>query len=135
MMFMRANVYDMDLCNNTVKKCGSWYLTGWPHLFYKKRGKCKCQVDQGTAWRCLGCREKGHISPGPRLWFQVVLHRLVKALITLLCRSDGSLSLLEKTLTFDVLRAGLWSRNSNFRLGSRHVHVLDSASAPTSRSF
>jgi len=100
-MFMRANVYDMDLCNNTVKKCGSWYLTGWPHLFYKKRGKCKCQVDRGTAWRCLGCREKGHISPGPRLWFQVVLYRLVKALITLLCRSDGSLSLLEKTLTFD----------------------------------
>ncbi|KAI5086568.1 NACHT, LRR and PYD domains-containing protein 12-like [Silurus meridionalis] len=31
-MFMCAHVYDVALCGNTVKKCGSRSLTGWPPL-------------------------------------------------------------------------------------------------------
>jgi len=31
---MCVHVYDAALCGNTVKKCGSWPLTGWPPLIY-----------------------------------------------------------------------------------------------------
>ena len=31
---MYAHVCDVALCGNTIKKCGSWSLTGWPPLVY-----------------------------------------------------------------------------------------------------
>jgi len=33
-MLMCAHVYDVALCSNIVKKCGSWSLTGLPPLLY-----------------------------------------------------------------------------------------------------
>ena len=37
MIFMCAHVYDVVVCGNTVKKYGSWSLTGWPALDYYDR--------------------------------------------------------------------------------------------------